>query len=157
MSLGDMIETHSLGVAESAVQVRQAAKALISTDDAVLLIKERHADGTPFWTLPGGGVQAGESCADALRRELREELGCHVYVGDAIDTVWYAHQSEAACVSAYAVYACQIDSRPAPNMTEGVCEYRWVAQEALPVGTIPQVQLVCSRRKASPAPVLQGS
>ena len=146
-----------MGVAGSTLEIRQAAKALISTDDAVLLIKQRHADGTPFWTLPGGGVQAGESCAEALRRELREELDCHVYVGDAVDTVWYAHRSDAACVSVYTVYECQIDSRPTPNITEGVSEYRWVAPEALPVGTLPQIQLVCSRRKASSSPVPQRS
>jgi ADP-ribose pyrophosphatase YjhB (NUDIX family) len=96
-------------------------------------------------------VQAGESCADALRREFREELECHVYVGDAVDMVWYAHQSEAACVSLYSVHECQIDSQPIANITEGVSEYRWAAPEALPVGTLPQIRLVCSRLTASPS------
>jgi len=135
-----------MGFAGSALQFREAAKALISTDDAVLLIKERHTGGTPFWTLPGGGVQ---------RRELCEELDCHVYVGDAVDTVWYAHRSDTACVSMYTVYECQIDSHPTPNITEGVCEYRLVAPETLPVGTLPQIQLVCSRWRVGSSPVLR--
>ena len=31
--------------------------------------------GALFWITPGGGLQAGESLASALRRELNEELG----------------------------------------------------------------------------------
>jgi 8-oxo-dGTP diphosphatase len=150
-----MNETQSMGIAGSTLEIREAVKALILTDDAVLLIKQRHADGTPFWTLPGEGVQVGESCDDALRRELREELDCHVYVGDAVDTIWYAHRSDAACVSVYTVYQCQIDSQPTSITKEGICEYRWVALDALPAGTLPQVRLVCSRRLPSPSPILQ--
>ncbi|MDX2007189.1 MAG: NUDIX domain-containing protein [Meiothermus sp.] len=30
---------------------------------------------TPFWSVPGGGLEEGESFEAALRREMREELG----------------------------------------------------------------------------------
>jgi ADP-ribose pyrophosphatase YjhB (NUDIX family) len=35
----------------------------------------------PFWTLPGGRCELGETGAEALAREMREELGVAVQVG----------------------------------------------------------------------------
>ncbi|USO00110.1 MAG: NUDIX domain-containing protein [Phycisphaeraceae bacterium] len=37
-----------------------------------------------FWYLPGGHVEAGESAADALRREFAEETGLDPIVGPAL-------------------------------------------------------------------------
>ncbi|BBZ29906.1 DNA mismatch repair protein MutT [Mycolicibacterium madagascariense] len=51
--------------------------------DATLLVAQRNRppDLAGLWELPGGKVAAGESEADALARELDEELGITVTVG----------------------------------------------------------------------------
>jgi 8-oxo-dGTP diphosphatase len=124
-----------------AAQYRHGAKALITTDDAVLLVKEYHSDGTPFWTFPGGGVRPEESLTDALYRELEEELNCHeVVIGDQTGHVCYAHHSCSGIVSLYTVFECQPLSEPTPNGAEGVAASRWVRSDALPHNTLPQVE-----------------
>ena len=125
-------------------QYRHSAKALMTSGDAVLLVKEYHSDGTPFWTLPGGGVRPDESLAEGLHRELQEELDCHdVVIGEQAGHVWYAHRSRAGTISLYTVFECQALSEPTPNETEGVTEIRWVRPETLPPETLPQVRSVC--------------
>ena len=40
-----------------------------------LLLCRQEKPGKEYWLLPGGGVDGGETLIEALRRELREELG----------------------------------------------------------------------------------
>jgi ADP-ribose pyrophosphatase YjhB (NUDIX family) len=56
---------------------RQAARAILIDDDGRLVLIRRTKPGqAPYWTAPGGGVEASdESVEAALHRELAEELG----------------------------------------------------------------------------------
>ncbi|WP_207755627.1 NUDIX domain-containing protein [Nonomuraea cypriaca] len=42
----------------------------------------------PDWDLPGGMAEAGESPAAAARREIKEELGLHLEVGQLLVVDW---------------------------------------------------------------------
>lgn len=53
--------------------VTRACAALVK-DGAILMVRHRHA-GREYWTLPGGGVEPGESPARAAVREVWEETG----------------------------------------------------------------------------------
>ena len=52
-----------------------AAALLIGDDGRTLLVRKR---GTQAFMQPGGKIDAGESAAQALARELEEELGLHI-------------------------------------------------------------------------------
>jgi 8-oxo-dGTP diphosphatase len=52
--------------------IRIAAALLISSDGQTLLVRKR---GTLAFMQPGGKIDAGEQPAEALARELHEELG----------------------------------------------------------------------------------
>ncbi|CAM5523682.1 (deoxy)nucleoside triphosphate pyrophosphohydrolase [Leifsonia shinshuensis] len=60
--------------------------AVIVRDGAVLACRRApHKDAAGRWEFPGGKVEPGEAPAEALRRELREELGVEVRVGRLLD------------------------------------------------------------------------
>jgi TDG/mug DNA glycosylase family protein len=48
---------------------------VIDESDRVLLLRWAREHGTSFWITPGGQIEPGESEVEALRRELREEVG----------------------------------------------------------------------------------
>ena len=59
---------------------RPAAYAVIIRDEQVLLA-HWSLGGHESWTLPGGGIEVGESPAECCRREVFEETGYDVVVG----------------------------------------------------------------------------
>ncbi|MFW5807510.1 MAG: NUDIX domain-containing protein [Spirochaetota bacterium] len=64
-------------------KIRIRVSGLMMDGDTVLMVCHKKHDST-YWLLPGGGVNFGESLADAVKREFREEVGITVDVGDVI-------------------------------------------------------------------------
>lgn len=60
---------------------RRRVAGVIVRDGCVLMVRERglgptgRHDGPEYWTLPGGGLEAGEDPEEAVRREVAEEVG----------------------------------------------------------------------------------
>ncbi|SDC99378.1 NUDIX hydrolase [Actinokineospora iranica] len=53
----------------------------------VLLVRRARDPGRGLWSLPGGKVERGETDPEAVVREIREETGLTVAVGDLVGTV----------------------------------------------------------------------
>lgn len=60
---------------------RVSVSALIIEDGYVLLAHRRAID---WWNLPGGAIDPGETVAEGLRREVREETGLEIQVGQLV-------------------------------------------------------------------------
>lgn len=61
--------------------------AVIVDDDRLLLIRRGHGPAAGEWSVPGGRVDFGELMVEALVREVKEETGLDVVVGDYLGHV----------------------------------------------------------------------
>lgn len=64
--------------------IRNAVRAVITNDDAVLLQRKLDDNGAERYALPGGAQEHGESLTEALQRECEEEIGTRVEVIDLL-------------------------------------------------------------------------
>ncbi len=74
---------------------RISTAALIRRGDRLLLVR-RAAGGdlSECWELPGGKADPGEHPAQALKRELQEELGIEADVGTPVGEAQFVHRGE---------------------------------------------------------------
>src|SRR5271167_3013436 len=76
---------------QSATANRQGVEvsAALIFRDGKLLITQRHAGAHlgGLWEFPGGKREPGEPLEECLRRELREELGIEVAVGNLLESL----------------------------------------------------------------------
>src|SRR5687768_2780962 len=107
---------------------------LIVGSDRRILITQRRADqALPLqWEFPGGKVEPGEAPADALARELAEELGVTASVGRIWDVLFHAYPSFDLVML---VYACRLAATAEPRAVE-VADLAWVAASDLPAWDI---------------------
>ena len=76
-------------VPKAALIPRRSAYGIVLNGDRLLLVNTR---STGKWSFPGGRCEAGESDTEAAIREIREETGVNVTVGDVlveIENDWY--------------------------------------------------------------------
>ena len=108
--------------------------AVIRDDGGRVLISQRpqgrHMGG--LWEFPGGKVDPGEAPAEALARELREELGLGIAVGAPI--TFAAHEEPGLRILLLFYDARIIDGAATANEGQSV---RWVAPSELPRYPMP--------------------
>ena len=60
--------------------------AVVIRDGAILLVQRAHEPGKGLWAVPGGKVRWGETMRAAVAREVLEETGLEISVGDVVWT-----------------------------------------------------------------------
>lgn len=110
-----------------------AVSAAIVRDGQVLVVRRARPPAQGLFTLPGGGVEAGETLAEAVMREVREETAL------TIEPVVLAGYREAIARDAagrverhfviLAFAARWVAGEPRPN--EEIAEFRWVRPSEL--------------------------
>ena len=75
----------------AAAVIREGSRYLITQR-----VQGSHLAG--LWEFPGGKQKPGESLEECLRRELREELGVEVEVGEKLDTVTWPYPERTVAI-----------------------------------------------------------
>lgn len=107
-----------------------ASAVVVDADGRVLLARRGIEPFLGMWDAPGGFIRPGESGEEAARRELREETGLEIEVGEVLailpDT--YREDDETTLNVFYRARVVGGDAAPASD----VSELRWFAPADLP-------------------------
>ncbi len=132
--------------APDASQPIPVVAAVIRRGDGRILLAQRLPGGPHggLWEFPGGKVEPGETPEGALVREIQEELGVTVAVGDHLLTVEHTYPHLAIRLMAY---CCRLNDagKPRPLHCQDLC---WVLPDELLDRPLPAADLPIARLAA---------
>lgn len=123
--------------------------AVIVRDGTVLAARRGHGKALEgMWEFPGGKVEANEAHRSALKREILEELGCDITIGDHIVTTTHPYEFGTVRLSTY--YAVLEKGLPRPLEHASL---RWMEISSLmeldwAPADVPAVRRVISQSQA---------
>jgi 8-oxo-dGTP diphosphatase len=113
------------------------AAAILVESGRVLVTQRKvgaHLQG--LWEFPGGKVQPGEDPREALRRELREEIGIDASVGEIVDVTFYRYEDLGKAVLLLFFEARREAGSPEPSALD-VAAWAWAAGFELDAARFP--------------------
>jgi 8-oxo-dGTP diphosphatase len=85
-----------------------------------------------LWEFPGGAVEFGERLADALRREMREEYGIEIEVGELLDVVDHILPDEGQHWVSPSFICTIVSGEPAIRESAKCSQIGWFALDEIP-------------------------
>lgn len=72
-------------------RLQRKVRAIVSNEEGKFLLIQPHSYKEHMWTFVGGGVEAGETADQAIKRELMEEVGIGDVISIATSSIkpWY--------------------------------------------------------------------
>src|SRR2546426_10778688 len=110
------------------------AAGLIFRDDKLLITKrydDAHLGG--LWEFPGGKLEAKETLEQCLARELREELGIEVKVGELVESITHEYPGKTVHLK---FFVCEWQKNEPQAL--GCSEWKWVKAEELREHDFPE-------------------
>jgi NAD+ diphosphatase len=125
---------------------------VIERGGEILLIKNKF--GSQRWTLPGGGIEDGESPSEALFREIEEEIGARVIVKESLGYLTRPRGFRHAAYMRRGAFAFtaelgQAEIKPDPRE---ILDARWFSPDALPEPMTDVALRVLALRKGNTDP-----
>jgi 8-oxo-dGTP diphosphatase len=110
------------------MRTARVVAAVIRQGDRILITRRcPRGERAGQWEFPGGKVEPGETEPSALRREIREELGCEVGVGPLV--LRHRHRYPDLEVE-LAFYDCALPPGAEPRCLSAV-EMEWAQESQL--------------------------
>ena len=103
-------------------------------DEHLLLVRRGRQPGASRWSVPGGRVEAGETLAEAVVRELSEETGVEGVCGPLLGWVERIGRDHHFVILDFAV---TVLDRVDPVAGDDAAEAAWV-----PLGDVAELNLV---------------
>ncbi|HEY9621351.1 MAG TPA: A/G-specific adenine glycosylase [Crinalium sp.] len=102
--------------------------AVIWDDNGQILIDRRRQEGLlgGLWEFPGGKIEPGETVEECIAREIQEELGIEVKVGDRLITIDHAYSHFRVTLNVHHCY--HVSGEPQPIECD---EVRWVTLDEI--------------------------
>ena len=107
--------------------MKQVTAAILIKDTKILIAKRKSDDQQANkWEFPGGTVERNESPEACLKREMKEEFGIEVEIGDYIGESIYPYSHGAIKLLAYRAHWTS-----GKIVLKEHADYRWVPSEQL--------------------------
>ena len=120
--------------------------AIIIQKQKVLIAQRSATDHLPNqWEFPGGKLEIGEGPEEGLKREIWEEFGIEIKVGDCLGKHIHHYNHESIELAAYRAYWLRGELKSTSH-----ADYRWVSFYELPwfkfcAADVPFIKIIANK------------